>query len=106
MQILYPESALGVILGQILHAPLCEGRYKHPLLGFDAFFYLSHEIVNLSPRVPYLYGRVNEACGPYYLLYDHSARFSEFVFPGSGRDEYRLLDAVLEFLELKRPVVE
>ena len=93
------------VLGQILRHLLGEGRHQHPLIPGRPGVDLSDEIVDLPRHGPDLHSGVQQARGPDDLLHD-LIRLTALVLRRGGGDEHRLMEPLLELIELQGPVVE
>ena len=106
VQVAAAHADLGIILRQVFRHALGERGDQHALIVVDAAVDLAEQIVHLSLDGADLHRGVQQAGGTDDLLHHHAGRLGEFVGAGRGGDVDQLVDAVFEFLEGERPVVE
>ena len=93
------------IVGQLLGHALGQRGHQRALVTPGALADLVHQVVDLALGRPDLNLRIEQAGGPDDLLHHLRECFS-LVGAGRGRGVDRLVDVVLELLELQRAVVQ
>ncbi len=93
------------ILRQILRHLLRQRRDEHTLVALDSRVDLAEQIVDLSLDGPDLHAGVEQSRRADDLLHN-LPRACFFIVPGRGGNVDALMDALFEFLEFKRAVVE
>ena len=106
MYVVAADPVLVQIVGKLLGHTLCESGDKHAFLAFHAQLYLLHEVINLVGKRTYLYDRVEQSCGAYYLFHYNAFALDKLIVGGCGAHIYSLRGKFLKLLELERAIVE
>ena len=101
----HPDARLFQIFRQVLGHLFGESGHQHPLVPRRPGVDLPNEVVDLALDRPDLHPGVQKARGPDDLLHD-LVRLAPLVLGGGGRDVDRLVEPLLELVELQGPVVE
>ena len=91
--------------GEILRHALGQRRHQHPLVLFLPDMDLRHQIVDLTGDGAYLHPGVQQTRGADDLLH-HLIGVGLFEVSGGGGDIHRLMEPLLEFLELQGAVIK
>ncbi len=105
MEILRLDAGVFKIGGKIFRHLFCKGCDKHTLAYRNAFSHLADEVVNLIERRPHLDGWIDKSGWAQHLLDDPGAGFHLVIGRRRGY-KHDLIDAFLEFTEIKGAVVE
>ena len=106
MQIAAAHADFGEIFGEIFGHALGERGDENALVALGADADLLEQVVHLAlDRAHFDFG-IDQARGANHLLDDNAAGLREFVGAGRGRNVDDLIDAVLEFLESERAIIE
>jgi hypothetical protein len=105
VQVAAAHADLGIVLRQVFGHALGERGDQHALIVLHAGADLAEQVVHLSLDGADLHRRVQQAGGADDLLHHHAGGLGEFVGARRGGD-IDLVDAVFEFLEGERAVIE
>jgi hypothetical protein len=93
------------VIGQVFRHALGERGHQYALLFLAAQVDFRQQIIDLRLRRAHLEHRINKSRRSYQLLHDLPG-MGALVLRGRRRDEHRLRQKSLEFIEAQRPVIE
>ena len=106
MEVLYPQTEIRIVLGEVFSHPLREGRHEDPLTQLHPLPQLSEEIIHLGARSPYLDCGIHEACRTNNLFHHATAALLKFIFPWRSGDVDGPVYPLFELFEPQGSVVE
>ena len=105
MQIPHPDSGFCQIICQVLGHLLGQGGHQNLILLLDLPADFSDQIVNLALHRPHINLRIQKTGRPDHLLCAKELMLL-LVFPRRCRAEQHLINLLLKFLKIQRPVIQ